>query len=74
MKLYNVYINNGWDYEDENDNMILIVAENENSANARARLLLLERYGEGGTCNTPYYEVKEITKVDNFKILLVKED
>lgn len=73
MRLYNVYINNGWDYDDEDDNTILIVAENSEKANEKAELLLSTSY-KTGECNEPYYIVEEVEKVDGFKILLAKED
>lgn len=73
MKLYNVYMNNGWDYDDEADHNVLIVAEDIDKANTRAQALLLESY-KSGDCNEPYYIVAEVKEVDNYLIYCEKLD
>lgn len=70
MKLYEVYINNGWDYDDEAHETELIVAKDKSEARARAESILLERFGKGGTYNTPFYYIEEIEEVDGFKVVI----
>lgn len=74
MKLYNVYMNNGWDYGDEDHHSVLIVAEDIDKANARAEELLLESYESSGYYNEPYYIVAEVKEVDNYLIYCEKLD
>lgn len=64
MKLFEVYINNGYDYGDEESQTKLIVVNSEEEANIRAENWMKDCYGEYKS----YFYVEEITEVDGFKI------
>lgn len=70
MKLYEIYINNGWEYGDEEHDKRLIVANGEDEAKIRAENLMRELYGKPTKYNEPYYRVEEIDEVDGFKIVV----
>lgn len=67
-KVYKIYINNGWQYSDEEDDIKLIVAYSKEEANIRAESWMKERFGEEGNYNKPFYYVDEIKEIDGFKI------
>jgi hypothetical protein len=64
MKLFEIYINNGWEYSDEEYQTKLIVANSEEEANIRAENWMKDTYGE----YKAYFYVEEIKEVDGFKI------
>jgi hypothetical protein len=71
MKIYNVYFNNGREYDDEEEIDFLIAAENEEEAEDIAKELCSKSsrfYIENGV----EISVTEITKTDNGVEIIIK--
>jgi hypothetical protein len=76
MFLYEVYMNNGLNYGDEDSTTVLIVAENMGLATKRANELLRNTFWEPNPkfmYGNPYFYVELVDKVDGYEIVLKKK-
>ena len=67
MKLYEVYFNNGLDYEDNVSFTRLMVAKEESEIKKLADVRLRKHFDEEWYKDA-YVEIEEVTEVDGFKI------
>jgi len=67
MKLFEVYFNNGLDYEDESSFNRLMVAKDEVDIKKLANERLRNHYDEEWY-KEAYVEIEEVTEVDGFKV------
>ena len=71
MKLYEVYFNNGMEYEDESTFKRLMVAKDEVEIKKLANERLRKHFDEEWYSDA-YVEIDEVTEVDGFKILVTE--
>lgn len=67
MKLYEVYFNNGLDYEDNVSFSRLMVAKGEVEIKKLANERLYKHF-DNEWCKDAYVEIEEVTEVDGFTI------
>lgn len=72
MKLYKIYLNNGLEYEDNEESTFLKVFESVEGANSKADEYLEEFCEHQNGYGKPYRVVTEISNVDGYKVKLVK--
>lgn len=69
MKLFEIYIDNRLEYEDNEWQSKLIVVNSKKEAEIRAKIWMKEQFGTN-SYREPIYWVEERTEVDGFKITL----
>ena len=67
MKLYEVYFNNGMDYEEETSFTRLMVAKDEEDINKLANERLFNHF-DSTWYKDAYVEIEEVVEIDGFKI------
>jgi hypothetical protein len=74
MKLYEIYINNGLEYEDNEEYTFLVVCKNQLEADIIAAWEFNEHfYKFTNGYGKPSFSAKEINEIDGYEIILRKK-